>query len=195
MLTTLQGIDYGIMIVYLIFVLGVGFALKKLMKSSDDFFLSGRSIPAWITGLAFISAKVSVGCASWNATPSARPNQISTALPAASAGKVFVAGSAKFFSKNLLRRRIFLGMKGARLQARQTELAQPFADRAFRHRDRKPARHFIAQVDTTPTDHAILCGSRTFDHQRLQFGHLGIAQGGGCLPVRIEQSPDTPSAL
>ena len=53
-----QWIDYAIMLVYMIFVLGVGFALKRLMKSSEDFFLSGRSIPAWITGLAFISANL-----------------------------------------------------------------------------------------------------------------------------------------
>lgn len=54
----LAPIDYVIMLVYLAFVLGIGFALKRLMKSSMDFFLSGRSIPAWITGLAFISANL-----------------------------------------------------------------------------------------------------------------------------------------
>ena len=32
-------------------MLGIGVALKRFMKSSTDFFLSGRSIPAWITGL------------------------------------------------------------------------------------------------------------------------------------------------
>jgi Na+(H+)/acetate symporter ActP len=40
------------------FVLGIGFALKRYMKTSTDFFLSGRSIPAWITGPAFISANL-----------------------------------------------------------------------------------------------------------------------------------------
>lgn len=54
----LHGIDYGVMAVYLVFVLGIGFALKRKTKSSTDFFLSGRSIPAWITGLAFISANL-----------------------------------------------------------------------------------------------------------------------------------------
>jgi SSS family solute:Na+ symporter len=39
-------------------VLGIGFFLKKYMKTSADFFISGRSIPAWITGLAFISANL-----------------------------------------------------------------------------------------------------------------------------------------
>src|SRR6266571_6258862 len=51
-------IDWTIMVIYFVFVLGVGFALKRYMKTSTDFFLSGRSIPAWITGLAFISANL-----------------------------------------------------------------------------------------------------------------------------------------
>src|SRR5437870_10123174 len=46
------------MAVYFAFVLGIGAALKRYMKTSTDFFLSGRSIPAWITGLAFISANL-----------------------------------------------------------------------------------------------------------------------------------------
>jgi SSS family solute:Na+ symporter len=52
----LTTIDWIIMLVYFVFVLGIGFALKRYMKTSTDFFLSGRSIPAWITGLAFLSA-------------------------------------------------------------------------------------------------------------------------------------------
>ena len=56
--TSLIWIDYAVMVVYFIFVLGIGFALKRFMKTSTDFFLSGRSIPAWITGLAFISANL-----------------------------------------------------------------------------------------------------------------------------------------
>jgi SSS family solute:Na+ symporter len=55
---TLAWIDYLIMLVYLAFVLGIGFALKRYMKTSEDFFLSGRSIPAWVAGLAFISANL-----------------------------------------------------------------------------------------------------------------------------------------
>src|SRR5258705_1323621 len=52
----LQWIDYLVLAVYFGFVLGIGFFLRKYMRTSTDFFLSGRSIPAWITGLAFISA-------------------------------------------------------------------------------------------------------------------------------------------
>ncbi|HEV7891889.1 MAG TPA: sodium:solute symporter family protein [Pyrinomonadaceae bacterium] len=56
--TSLVWIDYAVMVVYFVFVLGIGFALKRYMRTSTDFFLSGRSIPAWITGLAFISANL-----------------------------------------------------------------------------------------------------------------------------------------
>jgi SSS family solute:Na+ symporter len=51
-------IDYSIIGIYFTFVLGIGVVLKKHMKTSTDFFLSGRSIPAWITGLAFLSANL-----------------------------------------------------------------------------------------------------------------------------------------
>src|SRR5689334_3402332 len=58
MQTSLVWIDYLIMLIYLGFVLGIGFALKRFMRTSEDFFLSGRSIPAWVCGLAFISANL-----------------------------------------------------------------------------------------------------------------------------------------
>lgn len=54
----LHFIDYSILGIYLAFVIGIGFALKRYVKSADDFFLSGRSIPGWVTGLAFISANL-----------------------------------------------------------------------------------------------------------------------------------------
>ena len=50
--------DYLIIILYFGFVLGIGYFLKKAIKTSDDYFLSGRSIPAWITGIAFIAANL-----------------------------------------------------------------------------------------------------------------------------------------
>src|ERR1700716_874405 len=51
-------IDWVIMGVYFVFVLGVGFTLRRYMKTSTDYFLSGRSIPAWVAGLAFLSANL-----------------------------------------------------------------------------------------------------------------------------------------
>ena len=54
----LGGIDYTILLIYFGFVIGIGWVLKRYMKGSADFFLSGRSIPAWVTGLAFLSANL-----------------------------------------------------------------------------------------------------------------------------------------
>src|SRR3954466_2100677 len=50
--------DYLILILYFATVLGVGFAARRAIKTSADFFLSGRSMPAWVTGLAFVSANL-----------------------------------------------------------------------------------------------------------------------------------------
>jgi SSS family solute:Na+ symporter len=54
----LHAIDYAILALYFAFVLGIGVALRRQMRSSTDFFLSGRSIPAWVAGLAFLSANL-----------------------------------------------------------------------------------------------------------------------------------------
>jgi len=50
--------DYLILAIYFAFVLGVGFAARRAIRTSADFFLSGRSMPAWVTGLAFVSANL-----------------------------------------------------------------------------------------------------------------------------------------
>ena len=54
----LTSVDWAIMMLYFVFVLGIGFALKRYMKTSKDFFQAGRALPAWICGLAFISANL-----------------------------------------------------------------------------------------------------------------------------------------
>ena len=51
-------IDYVLLLIYFVFVLGIGFALRRSATSTGEFFMAGRSIPAWITGLAFISANL-----------------------------------------------------------------------------------------------------------------------------------------
>src|SRR5699024_11090475 len=53
-----QWIDYAIIALYFAFVLGVGWYAKRGISTSIEFFLSGRSLPAWVTGLAFISANL-----------------------------------------------------------------------------------------------------------------------------------------
>jgi len=51
-------LDYAIVVVYFVVVLGIGIIAKRYIRTSLDYFLSGRSLPAWITGLAFISANL-----------------------------------------------------------------------------------------------------------------------------------------
>ncbi|MGZ7497114.1 sodium:solute symporter family protein [Corynebacterium sp. ZY180755] len=51
-------VDYALIALYFVFVLGIGWAAKAKVSSSIDFFLSGRGLPAWVTGLAFVSANL-----------------------------------------------------------------------------------------------------------------------------------------
>src|SRR3954469_17874607 len=51
-------VDYLLVALYFGFVLGIGVMARRSVSSSLDFFLSGRSLPAWVTGLAFISANL-----------------------------------------------------------------------------------------------------------------------------------------
>ena len=51
-------IDYLIMMIYFVFVLGIGWYLRKHMKNANAFLEAGRSIPAWVAGLAFISTNL-----------------------------------------------------------------------------------------------------------------------------------------
>ena len=54
----LSWIDYSVMIIYFAFVLGIGWALKRYMKDASAFLEAGRSMPAWVAGLAFISTNL-----------------------------------------------------------------------------------------------------------------------------------------
>src|SRR3954452_24504970 len=53
-----NALDFAILGVYFVVVLGVGFIARRYVKTSLDYFLSGRTLPAWITGLAFVSANL-----------------------------------------------------------------------------------------------------------------------------------------
>jgi solute:Na+ symporter, SSS family len=54
----LSPLDLTLVVIYFVFVIGIGVALRRLITTSTDFFLSGRSLPAWVTGIAFISANL-----------------------------------------------------------------------------------------------------------------------------------------
>ncbi|OGD20440.1 MAG: Na+/galactose cotransporter [Candidatus Aminicenantes bacterium RBG_16_63_16] len=55
---SLQLIDYAIIAGYILVMVIVGYSLRKYMRTGEDFFLAGRSLPGWITGLAFLSANL-----------------------------------------------------------------------------------------------------------------------------------------
>ncbi len=50
--------DYAILIIYFALVVAIGVMARRAVATSEDFLLSGRSLPAWVTGLAFISANL-----------------------------------------------------------------------------------------------------------------------------------------
>jgi solute:Na+ symporter, SSS family len=53
-----SALDYTILGIYFLVVLGIGVVARMSVKTDIDFFLSGRSLPAWITGLAFVAANL-----------------------------------------------------------------------------------------------------------------------------------------
>lgn len=55
---TLTFVDYAILALYFGFVLGIGWVLKKGVSTSEDFLTSGRSVPVWITSLAFVATNL-----------------------------------------------------------------------------------------------------------------------------------------
>ena len=57
-LVQLSAVDIAIVVIYFALVLGIGFYLKRFAKTSEDFFLAGREMTAWVAGLAFVSANL-----------------------------------------------------------------------------------------------------------------------------------------
>jgi len=54
----LNALDYGILVVYFALVIAIGLLARRAIATSEDFLLAGRSLPAWVTGLAFVSANL-----------------------------------------------------------------------------------------------------------------------------------------
>src|SRR5687768_18323296 len=54
----LAGVDWAILALYIGVVLGIGYWLKRRMKTSEDFLMAGRSLPSCITGPAFMAANL-----------------------------------------------------------------------------------------------------------------------------------------
>ncbi|HUZ04731.1 MAG TPA: sodium:solute symporter family protein [Acidobacteriaceae bacterium] len=51
-------LDVAVITIYFSMVLYIGFYLKKLSNTSEEFFMAGREMTAWIAGLSFVSANM-----------------------------------------------------------------------------------------------------------------------------------------
>src|SRR6476659_7838380 len=54
----LASVDILLIVIYGAFVLAIGFLLRRQVVDSAEFFMAGRSMPAWVAGLAFLSANL-----------------------------------------------------------------------------------------------------------------------------------------
>ena len=50
--------DWTILAIYFTLVVAIGVLARRAIATSEDFLLAGRSLPAWVTGIAFISANL-----------------------------------------------------------------------------------------------------------------------------------------
>ncbi len=57
-LVQLSPVDLAIVVFYFVLVLAIGWYLRGISKTGDDFFLAGREMTAWVAGLSFLSANL-----------------------------------------------------------------------------------------------------------------------------------------
>ncbi|HEU5453337.1 MAG TPA: sodium:solute symporter family protein [Terriglobales bacterium] len=57
-LVHLAPVDVAIIVFYFALVLAIGWYLRRLANTGEDFFLAGREMTAWIAGLSFLSANL-----------------------------------------------------------------------------------------------------------------------------------------
>jgi len=51
-------LDIAVIAIYFVMVIWIGFYLKKRANTSEEFFMAGREMTAWIAGLSFVSANL-----------------------------------------------------------------------------------------------------------------------------------------
>src|SRR5579872_6988956 len=57
-LVKLSGVDIAVIAIYFAMVIYIGFYLKGSSNTSEEFFMAGREMTAWIAGLSFVSANL-----------------------------------------------------------------------------------------------------------------------------------------
>ncbi len=55
---TMTGVDWLLLAIYVVFILGIGIYLTRYARTDEDFFLAGRKNSAWVAGVAFMSANM-----------------------------------------------------------------------------------------------------------------------------------------
>jgi solute:Na+ symporter, SSS family len=63
-LVHLNGVDIAVIAIYFAIVIYIGFYLKGSSNTSEEFFMAGREMTAWIAGLSFVSANLGSSSAS-----------------------------------------------------------------------------------------------------------------------------------
>ncbi len=54
----LSGIDYFVVIAYLVGIMALGYYFKNFVSSSEDYFLGGRSLPFWAIGMSIVVSDI-----------------------------------------------------------------------------------------------------------------------------------------
>ena len=54
----ISAVDWAVLGLYFVFILGIGIYLRKFTTTGEDFFLAGRRNSSWVAGLAFLSANM-----------------------------------------------------------------------------------------------------------------------------------------
>ena len=69
-LAHLRALDIAVIVIYFLMVLWIGFYLKGRSNTSEEFFMAGREMTAWIAGFSFVSANLgSLELMGWAARP------------------------------------------------------------------------------------------------------------------------------
>ena len=168
----LELIDGAILVVYFAFVLGIGFVLKRHMRSSTDFFLSGRLIPAWVAGLAFLSANLGA----------------QEVIGMAASGAKYGIMTSHFYWVGAIPAMVFVGdLHDAVLLRIEGALGPGVSQTAVRRKNARPQRHDLRGHDGFFLGHFDVCdGAAAQSHSRLGFQrqHLALRHHRACSTSR-----------
>ena len=93
-LTHLAPVDVLILVLYFALVVFIGFYVKGSTNTSEEFFLAGREMSAWIAGLSFVSANLgSLELMGWQARRTSMASWRRTGIGSARFRRCFFSAS------------------------------------------------------------------------------------------------------